>query len=166
MVSGKLTRVGNQVAEPAGTLRGTDSRPGMRTGRRGGPAAAREDLFSIDRFLGKATSGLGERTGWTHTALVGDLTDAPVTTIDAAFEQFDEAPDRGLFYASSRLTVLDHFRVPYEFDPELDGGEFEQLRLSDGGPALFWKRDLDGPVVAATLLGADRVAPIPVFTGS
>ncbi len=87
-----------------------------------------------------------------------------MTAIDAAFEQLDDAPDRGLFYASSRLTVLDHFRVPYEFDPELDGGEFEQLRLSDGGPALFWKRDLDGPVVAATLLGADRVAPIPVFT--
>jgi len=87
-----------------------------------------------------------------------------VTAIDAPFERLDEAPDYSLLRSSSRLTVLDHFRVPYEFDPDLGGGEFEQLRPSDGGPAMFWKRDLDGPVVAATLLAADRVERIPLFT--
>ena len=87
-----------------------------------------------------------------------------MTAIDALFEELDEAPGYGIFYSSSRLTLLDHFRVPYEFDAELGGGEFEQLRLSDGAPALFWKRDFDSPVTAATLPGADGVTPIPLFT--
>jgi len=86
-----------------------------------------------------------------------------VGALDAIFELLDEAPARSLFCSSSQLTVLDHFRVPYELDFALGGAELEQLRPLAGGPALFWKRDLDGPVVAATLLGADRVTPVPLF---
>ena len=40
-----------------------------------------------------------------------------MTVVDATFELFDEAPVRGVFSASSRMTVLDHFRIPYEIDP-------------------------------------------------
>lgn len=91
-----------------------------------------------------------------------------MTVLDATFELLGEAPARGVFYSSSRLTVLDHFRVPYELDPELDpefgDGQLERLRPVSGGPVLLWKRDLDGPVVAATLSGVDRVTPVPLFT--
>ena len=86
-----------------------------------------------------------------------------MTAIDASFDLLEAAPAGGLFYSSSRLTVLEHFRVPYELDPAL-GGELEQLYPSDGAGALLWKRDLDGPVVASTLLGADQVTEIPLFT--
>lgn len=86
-----------------------------------------------------------------------------MTAVDAAFELFDEAPVRGLFCSSNELAVLEHFRVPYELDRELGGVGLEELRPSQGGPALFWKRDLDGPVQAASLLGADRSTPIPLF---
>jgi len=87
-----------------------------------------------------------------------------MTVVDATFELFDEAPVRGVFSASSRMTVLDHFRIPYEIDPGLGGHEIEQLRSVQGGPALYWKRDLDGAAVSATLLGADRATPVPLFT--
>ena len=87
-----------------------------------------------------------------------------MTVIDATFESRDQGPARGVFRASSRLAVLDHFRIPYEVDLELGDAEFEQLRPAEGGPALFWKRNLDGPVVASTVLGADRVTPVPLFT--
>jgi hypothetical protein len=60
--------------------------------------------------------------------------------------------------------VLDHFRVPYEIDPELVDGELEQLRTADGSAALLWARQIDAPVVTATVLGADRVTPIPLYT--
>ena len=69
---------------------------------------------------------------------------------------------RGAFRSSSRVTVLDHFRVPYEVDPEL-GGSIERLCPWHGGPSLLWQRDLDGPVVHTTLLGVDGIAPIPLF---
>jgi hypothetical protein len=87
-----------------------------------------------------------------------------MTAIDATFDLLDEVPAGG-FYASSRLTVLDHFRVPYELDPALGDGELERLYPSEGGPALLWKRDFDAPVVASTLVGADRVTEIPLFVG-
>ncbi len=51
-----------------------------------------------------------------------------MTVVDATFELFDEAPVRGVFSASSRMTVLDHFRIPYEIDPGLGGYDIEQLR--------------------------------------
>ena len=86
-----------------------------------------------------------------------------MTALDASFDLRDHAPAHALFYASSAVTVLDHFRVPYEVKPELSG-ELEQLRPLQGGPRLLWKRDLDGSVVHTTLLGADRVMPIPLFT--
>ena len=62
------------------------------------------------------------------------------------------------------MTVLDHFRIPYEIDPGLGGYDIEQLRSVQGGPALYWKRDLDGAAVSATLRGADRATPVPLFT--
>lgn len=87
-----------------------------------------------------------------------------MTVVDATFELRDEAPARGIFRASSRLTVLDHFRVPYELDLEPGDGGFEQIRPVEGGPALLWKGSLDGRVVAASVLGADRVTPVPLCT--
>jgi hypothetical protein len=87
-----------------------------------------------------------------------------VTVFDATFELHDGPAARGVFRASSQLTVLDHFRVPYEIDLELGYGDLEELRPVVGGPALLWKRDLAGPVVAGTLLGADRMTPVPLFT--
>ncbi|HET6865190.1 MAG TPA: hypothetical protein VFH80_04670 [Solirubrobacteraceae bacterium] len=86
-----------------------------------------------------------------------------MTTVDPTVELLDDAPARAAFLSSSRLTVLDHFRVPYELDPELVG-PVEQLCPWRGGSALLWKRDLDGPVVHTTLLGVDGVTPIPLFT--
>lgn len=87
-----------------------------------------------------------------------------MTVFDASFELLDAAYDRGLFYSSSRLTLLDYFRVPYEVDAELGGADLEQLRPTQGGPALFWRREVEGPVVASTLLGADRQTQVPLFT--
>lgn len=86
-----------------------------------------------------------------------------MTVLDADIEPPGEVPARA-FVSSRRLTVLDHFRVPYELDLELSGGELERLEVAQGGPSLLWKRDLDGPVNPTTLLGADRVTPIPLFT--
>jgi hypothetical protein len=86
-----------------------------------------------------------------------------MTTVNPTVAPLDEASVRGLFQSSSRLTLLDHFRVPYDLDPAL-GGTFERLRPWQGGSALLWKHDLDGPVVHTTLLGVDGVAPIPLFT--
>ncbi len=86
-----------------------------------------------------------------------------MTALGESVGLWNEASTTTLFRSSSSLTVLDHFRVPYEVDPDL-GGEFEQLRPSQGGPALLWRRDLDGPVVHTTLLGVDRLNPIPLFT--
>jgi hypothetical protein len=86
-----------------------------------------------------------------------------VTVFDATFELLDDDLARGLFCSSSQLTLLDHFRVPYEIDPELGGG-IEQLRPVQGGPTLFWQRDLEGPVVASALCGADRTRQIHLFT--
>ncbi|MBV9802225.1 MAG: hypothetical protein JO130_03510 [Solirubrobacterales bacterium] len=86
-----------------------------------------------------------------------------MTALDESVGRLNEASATTLFCSSSSLTVLEHFRVPYEVDPDL-GGELEKLRPSPGGPALLWKRDLDGPVVHTTLLGVDRLTPIPVFT--
>ena len=91
---------------------------------------------------------------------------AAVTAVDATYELFDQAPARGLFYSSNQLTVLDHFRVPYEVTPALAGGEVEHLYPAEGGPPLLWTRNLDGPVVASTLLGADQVTPITFFARS
>lgn len=86
-----------------------------------------------------------------------------MTVFDATFELLDDALARGLFSSSSQLTLLDHFRVPYEIDPDLGGGGLEELRPTQGGPALLWRREPDGPVAATTLLGADRSTQIPLF---
>ncbi len=86
-----------------------------------------------------------------------------MTTVDPTVELLNEASARTAFLSSSRLTMLDHFRVPYELVPEL-GGPVEQLLPWRGGSALLWKRDLDGPVVHTTLLGVDGITPIPLFT--
>lgn len=87
-----------------------------------------------------------------------------MTAVDATFELFEETPASGLFRTSSPLTVLDHFRVPYELHRELGADGVEQLRASEDGPALFWTRDSRGPALASELLGADRTASIPLFT--
>ena len=87
-----------------------------------------------------------------------------MTSLVAGFGLLDEAPAPTLFCSSGRLTVLDHFRVPYECDPKLACGQFEQLHRTRGGPALLWMRYVDGPAVAATVLGANRVTPVPLFT--
>lgn len=87
-----------------------------------------------------------------------------MTALDASFGFLDEGTvPPGLFCSSSPLILLDHFRVPYEVDPRLACGGVEQLQPTPSGPSLFWKRDLDGPVVAATLPGADRATPVPLF---
>jgi hypothetical protein len=86
-----------------------------------------------------------------------------LTAVDATFELFDEAPARGLFRASSPLTVLDHFRVPYELDREFGAGRVEQLRPSEGGPGLFWTREPGGPALTSALVSADGATSIPLF---
>ena len=60
-----------------------------------------------------------------------------VTVFDATFELLDDALARGLFSSSSQLTLLDHFRVPYEIDPDLGGGGSWSCGPTQGGPALL-----------------------------
>ena len=62
------------------------------------------------------------------------------------------------------MAVLDHFRVPYEIDPNLAADDLEELRPTQGGPALLWQRNPDDPTCVTTVLGADRMTPIPLFT--
>jgi hypothetical protein len=87
-----------------------------------------------------------------------------VTALDLSFRLLDEVSASTLVRASSHLTILDHFRVPYDVDSKLGGGELEQLRPACDGPALLWLRDQDGPVVASTVLGPDHDTLIPLFT--
>jgi hypothetical protein len=86
-----------------------------------------------------------------------------LTAVDATYELFDQAPARGLFRASTPLTVLDHFRVPYEVDRDFGAGGIEELRPSEGGPAMFWARELAGTERASTLAGSDSTSSIPLF---
>ena len=86
-----------------------------------------------------------------------------MTAVDASRESLDEVGRPGLFRSTSRLMVLDHFRVPYAVDPGSADGDLEQLHAANGGPALLWTRPATEPIVAATVLGADRVTRIPFF---
>ena len=87
-----------------------------------------------------------------------------MTAVDATSGVLFEAPAPILFCSSSRLTILDHFRVPYELDPELRAGVLQQLQSTSGGGALLWNTDIDAPAIAFSVLSADRSVPIPLFT--
>jgi len=87
-----------------------------------------------------------------------------VTALDASVGLIDRAPAATLFHSSSRLAMLDHFRVPYEIDPSLGADGLEELRPTHDGPALLWRRNPDGPPCLTTVLGADRATPISLFT--
>ena len=87
-----------------------------------------------------------------------------VTVVDATFELLDEAPARGALPCVQSTDGARPFQGPVRARPRVGATAIEQLAPSDGGPALFWTAGLGGPVVAATLLGADRLTPIPLFT--
>ena len=86
-----------------------------------------------------------------------------VRQFDTTTGLLDERAARTVFSSSSRLAVLDHFRVPYELDQGLAADGIEQLRAGAAGPALLWKTDTAGPSVAAKLRGADLETEVPVF---
>lgn len=62
------------------------------------------------------------------------------------------------FTASRKLVLLDHFRIPYEVDPDLGQAGIAQLRSAGTGVSLFWTRPVDGPETSATV-GADDGGP-------
>lgn len=69
-----------------------------------------------------------------------------------------------MFVSSRRLTLLDHFRTPYDVDAELADQGIGALRPASGGPALLWPATCaDSPSVTATVLGADGETQIPLF---
>ena len=86
-----------------------------------------------------------------------------MSSLDAAIEAIDDGTGSALFCASSPVTLLEHFRVPYRLDGALACDDVEQLRVPDGGPALVWKRSESAPAGCATVLAADRQTSIPVF---
>jgi hypothetical protein len=69
-----------------------------------------------------------------------------------------------MFGSSRALTLLDHFRTPYEIVPRLGRAGLEELRASADGPALIWPADCQGLRPTATsVVAADGATQIPVF---
>src|SRR5580704_5248514 len=68
-----------------------------------------------------------------------------------------------LFVSSAPMTLLEHFRIPYEIDPDLARDRIGEIRPVAGGPSLFWPVAASGRVVAATTLGADGATAVPLF---
>ncbi len=67
-----------------------------------------------------------------------------------------------LFVSSRRLSVLEHFRIPYtRGDPSTD--DIGRLAAETAGPALFWSMRRDAPAVAASVPGFDGAAAIPIY---
>ena len=103
-------------------------------------------------------NGDRENAGW------GSRGRSEVTAAALSFGVIDQAQAPALFRSSSRLAMLDHFRVPYELVPNPSADGLEELRSTLGGPSLLWQRRPNEPRSATTVLGADRVTPIPLFT--
>lgn len=70
---------------------------------------------------------------------------------------------RTLFHASRPLTILEHFRTPYEIDAKPGDDGVGRIGLHGGGPSLLWPAAIDAPAVAATLLAGEAEAGIPIF---
>jgi hypothetical protein len=68
-----------------------------------------------------------------------------------------------LFVSSAPMTLLEHFRIPYEIDPDLARDRIGEIRPVAGGPSLFWPVAASGRVLAATTLGADGATAVPLF---
>jgi hypothetical protein len=67
-----------------------------------------------------------------------------------------------LFRSSRRLSVLDHFRVPYARSEQKGEDDIGHLRSSTAGPVLFWSMRGDAPAVAAAVPGVDGATSIPI----
>jgi len=68
-----------------------------------------------------------------------------------------------MFVSSRRLTLLDHFRVPYEVDPPPGRDLLGRLEPATGGPALLWPAEEDAEPVAAMVLGRDDEPSVRLF---
>lgn len=68
-----------------------------------------------------------------------------------------------LFASSAQLTLLDHFRIPYEVNNGMASGALHQLRASPDGPTLLWPAALDDQAVAAVVPGSEHEKQVPVF---
>src|SRR6202042_2085465 len=82
---------------------------------------------------------------------------------EAACPDSDGASSGALFISSAPMTLLEHFRVPYEIDPDLARDRVQEIRPVVGGPALFWPEASTGRVVAGMTLGADGATEVPLF---
>jgi len=86
-----------------------------------------------------------------------------MTSLNERLRVFDGPQTRALFVSSTHVSLLDHTKVPYELDRELEHEEVNQLRAAHGGPALFWTRSSAGREAAAMITAADSATAIPVF---
>lgn len=78
-----------------------------------------------------------------------------MSSLDASVQLLDREQAEPLFFASCPLTLLDHFRVPYEVTGAARADGIEELAPSGGSPRLFWKRSVRTAQVAA-VIGAER----------
>ena len=96
-----------------------------------------------------------------------------MSSLDASVQLLDREQAEPLFFASCPLTLLDHFRVPYEVTGAARADGIEELAPSGGSPRLFWKRSVRTAQVAAvtsapnagsrscaTILNDDEVRPL------
>jgi hypothetical protein len=68
-----------------------------------------------------------------------------------------------MFTASTGVTLLDHFRIPYQVRPTGAPDGLEQIAPAVGGPRLLWPRpDPDRPPIRGRLVGLGRQTP-PLF---
>ncbi len=86
-----------------------------------------------------------------------------MSSVDTRVGLFDKAPTRNLFVSSRQLTLLDHFRIPYEVDARISFAGVEQLCGASSGPAVLWSKTPAGRAIAARVLAADRETEVPLF---
>ena len=84
-----------------------------------------------------------------------------MSTVDASVELLDADLAQTLFCASSPVTFLDHFRVPYEVAPHAVRSGVQQLWMPRGGPRLLWRAGT--PARAQRVVISDSAAGIPIF---
>jgi hypothetical protein len=78
-----------------------------------------------------------------------------VSTLDASVQWLDRERAEPLFFASCPLTLLEHFRVPYDVTGAARADGIEELAPSGGSPRLFWKRPVRTAQVAAAIAGGE-----------
>lgn len=68
-----------------------------------------------------------------------------------------------MFLASSAVTLLDYFRLPYEIEPALAGGRLEQLRRGSDGPSLFWSTGSEEDAKMTKISPRKGHPEVPIF---